>query len=69
MKNKLYITVSILIMLTLSAIALNRISEVNYEFLNSKYKKFIDIEISSDNISFQFADKLFTFNNFFSEDK
>jgi hypothetical protein len=67
MKSRLYITISIIIMLTLSMLALNRISEANYEFLNSKYRKFIDIQINSDTISLQFADKLFTFNNFFSQ--
>ena len=63
MKNRLYVIISILIMLSLSVVALNRISEANYEFLNSKYRKFINIEINSGSISLQFADKIFTFNN------
>lgn len=63
MKRRLYIIISILIILTLSVMSLNKISEANYEFLNSRYRKFIDIEINSDSISLQFADKILTFNN------
>ncbi|GEM_PF-6812196 len=63
MKRRLYTIISILIILTLSVMSLNKISEANYEFLNSRYRKFIDIEINSDSISLQFADKILTFNN------
>lgn len=67
MKRKLYIMISILIILALSVVSLNKISEANYEFLNSKYKKFIDVNINSDSISFQVANKIFSINNFFSK--
>lgn len=59
--------ISILIILALSVVSLNKISEANYEFLNSKYKKFIDVNINSDSISFQVANKIFSINNFFSK--
>lgn len=67
MKRRLYIIISILTILTLSVMSLNKISEANYEFLNSKYRKFIDIEINSDSISFQVANKIFSLDNFFSK--
>lgn len=67
MKNKVIVTISLLILIILSICALNTISRANTKFLGSDYDNFISIHIEKNNISIQVADKVINFNNIFSK--